>query len=99
MRRLLDRAGRTIPSTRASSAPQRSPIEAHVLALLPEIGRVHLDELPDEDPRAGIGLVPVPLGVRHGGADQVIHELELAADSDAELGKLGLPAESGAAVS
>ena len=50
---------------------------------------MHLDQLPDEDPRAGIRLVPVALGVGHGGADQVIHELELAANGDAELGKLG----------
>ena len=64
--------------------------EPHVLALEPEVGRVHLDELPDEDPRAGVGLVLVALGVGHGGADEVIHELELAADRDAELGKLGL---------
>ena len=52
---------------------------------------MHLDELADEDPRAGVGLVLVALGVGHGGADQVIHELELAADRDAEPGKLGLP--------
>src|SRR5262249_40801491 len=36
----------------------------------------------------GIGLTVIAFGVGHGGPDQVIHELELAADRHAELGKL-----------
>ena len=51
---------------------------------------MHLDELPDEYLCARVGFRLVALGVGDGGADQIIHELELAADRDAELGKLGL---------
>ncbi len=64
--------------------------ETHVLAFEPEIGGVHLDELADEDTRARVGLGLVALGIRQGGPDQVIHELELAANRDAQPGKLGL---------
>ena len=64
--------------------------QTHVLAFVPEVGRVHLDELPDEDPRARVVFGLVALGVRQGSPDQIIHELELAANRDAEPGKLGL---------
>ena len=60
---------------------------------------MHLDELPDEDPRAGVVFGLVALGIGQGGADQIIHELELAANRDAEPGKLGCSAVSGSEVS
>ena len=61
----------------------------HVLAFEPQARRVHLDQLLDEDAGARIGLVLEPLDVGHRGADQVIHELELAADRRREPGELG----------
>ncbi len=51
---------------------------------------MHLDQLPDEDSRARIVFGPVALGIGQGGADEIIHELELAANRDTQLGKLGL---------
>ena len=75
--------------TIASSGVAEVADQPHVLALEPQVRGVHLDELPDEDPRARVGLVLEPLDVGHGGADEVIHELELAADRDAEPGELG----------
>ena len=52
---------------------------------------MHFYQLPDEDSRARVvfGLVQ-RLGIGQGGSDQIIHELELTADGDAQLGKLGL---------
>src|SRR4051794_13274679 len=50
---------------------------------------MHLDELPDEDPRPGIGLVLEPLDVGHRGTDEVIHELELPSYRHREAGELG----------
>ena len=41
---------------------------------------MHLDELPEEVPGAGIGLRLEPVDVGDGGADEVVHELELAPD-------------------
>ena len=64
--------------------------EPHVLAFLPQIGGVHLDKLPDEDPRAGIAFGLVAVGIGQGGADQIIHELELTANRNTQPGKLGL---------
>ena len=49
---------------------------------------MHLDELPDEDPRARVALVLITLGIGQGSADEVIHELELTANRNAEPGKL-----------
>ena len=63
--------------------------QAHVLALDGEVRGVHLDELAQEDLRAGVGFAPEPLDVGDGGADQVVHELELAPDRRAELFELG----------
>ncbi len=52
----------------------------HVLALLPQARGVHLDQLLDEDTRARVGLVLKAIGVRDRGANEIIHELELAAN-------------------
>ena len=49
---------------------------------------MHLDELAEEDPRAGVLLALEPVDVGDGGADQVVHELELAADRGAEFVEL-----------
>jgi hypothetical protein len=51
-----------------------------ILALEPEVGRVHLNELPDEDPRTWIGLALKAFQIGDGGSHQVIHELEFAAN-------------------
>jgi hypothetical protein len=53
--------------------------DSHILAFESEIGRVHLDELPDENPRAGVALAVIALSVGQGGANEVIHELKLTA--------------------
>ena len=62
--------------------------QPHVLALVPQVRRVHLDELPDEDAGARIGLVLEPLHVGHRGANEIVHELELAANRGGEPGEL-----------
>ena len=62
--------------------------QPHVLALDRRFEACISIELPDEDPRPGVGLVLESLDVGDGGADEVVHELELAPDRDAELGQL-----------
>ena len=78
------------PSTMASRASHTSPTKRMFWLSMPQIGRVHLDQLPDEDPRARVRFGPVAVGIGQGGADQIIHELELTANRDAQPGKLGL---------
>ena len=63
--------------------------ETHVLAFEPQIGRVHLDELPDEDSRARVVFGPVAVGIGQGRADQIIHELELTANRDSTAWRAG----------
>ncbi len=60
--------------------------QARILAFEPEVGRVHLDELANEDSRAGVVFVLVTAGVRQRGPNEVIHELEFPAYRDAQPG-------------
>jgi hypothetical protein len=64
--------------------------DSHILAFESEIGRMHLDELPDEYPRAGVVLAFKALCIGQGGANEVIHELKFTAQRDAKPGKLDL---------
>ena len=64
--------------------------EPHVVAFDGQVRGVHLDQLPDEDPRAGVCLVLEAVDVGDRGADEVVHELELAPDRHAEFFELAL---------
>jgi hypothetical protein len=82
------RAGRRLDHRFESAA--KFAHKAHVLALEPEAGRVHFDELSYKDSRARVVLVLISLRVRHGGTNEIIHKLKLTTDRNAESGKLSL---------
>src|SRR5262249_36892137 len=62
----------------------------YVLALEAQVCRVPLDELLDEDAGARIGFILEPLDIGDRGADQVVHELKLAADRSRQSAQLGM---------
>src|SRR5262249_53357637 len=62
----------------------------HVLALEAQVCSVHLDELLDEDASARIGFILEPLDIGDRRADQVVHELKLAADRSRQSAQLGM---------
>jgi hypothetical protein len=64
--------------------------DSHILAFESKIGRMHLDKLPDENPRAGVVLAFESLSIGQGGSNEVIHELKFTAQRDAKPGKLDL---------
>src|SRR4051812_28125402 len=76
--------GWTVVEHRLEGAAQLAD-ESHVLALDGQVRGVHLDQLADEDPGPGIGLLVKSVDVGDRRPDQVVHELKLAPDRDAEL--------------
>ena len=48
---------------------------------------MHLDQLADENPRARVSLIVIPVDIGHSGTHEVIHELKLTSYRGTELFK------------